>query len=335
MPSIVLQPAGNGAAASHYATTIASPAEISGARLAALTQAQRQELEAVYPGTPLRVAIWGVTATSASRWDRMAPGDFAFFARANHLFSGGTVTNKFRNPRLANLLWGDQKGPDGSSETWEYMYTLDHLRPFNISYPEMNRLAGYELNNIVRGFSVLDEERSALFFDTYALPDSSLAVQSPPVPDPPFQFDPNAETDRWVLTRQRLEQEALRQHLGLSGGGFQNCDLCGEVFPPSLLVAGHIKKRAACSDEERNDRQNIAMRCCLLGCDSLYEDGRIYVDSAGEIHVNPRKGSTPPVTRHLELFAGRQCAAFRPETQAYFQWHRENKASAAQPWPAP
>ncbi|MGA7361931.1 MAG: hypothetical protein WBZ07_03115 [Candidatus Dormiibacterota bacterium] len=240
------------------------------------------------------------------------------------------MTSTLRSSRLASLLWGQTEGTEGTTETWEYMYSLAVVRPFHVRYEEMNRLAGYEPKNIVREFNVLDPDQSAPFFEAYSLTDPSLAVEPPPVQEPPAPFDPNAETDRTVLSRQRLEQSFLRQILGLEAGGSQRCDLCGMSYPVTLLVAAHIKKRAACSDQERNDRRNVVMRCCSFGCDAVYERGLIYVDPGGTVRISGRPGATSDLLERFRLFAGRRCSAFRPETTQYFDWHRTNVANLAE-----
>lgn len=71
MPSVVLQPAGSAAAAGHYAMTIDPPAEMTPERLDALTAPQRRELEALYPGAPMRVPLWGVTEHQRPKWERI------------------------------------------------------------------------------------------------------------------------------------------------------------------------------------------------------------------------------------------------------------------------
>jgi hypothetical protein len=86
------------------------------------------------------------------------------------------------------------------------------LRGFDVPYPEMNRVLGYAAKNIVQGFTVLDEARSAALFSYLDL-DSDL--HPPVVTSAEFQaataFD--GETERQVLRSQRLEQAYLRRRL--------------------------------------------------------------------------------------------------------------------------
>ena len=49
--------------------------------------------------------------------------------------------------------------------------------------------------------------------------------------------------------------------------------------------AAHIKKRAACADQEARNLDHIAMLACLFGCDALFEAGYIAVNAAGSIII--------------------------------------------------
>ncbi len=60
------------------------------------------------------------------------------------------------------------------------------------------------------------------------------------------------DTDGLSTSTIRNEQSALRRHL-LRGRMVAPCSLCQAELPARLLVAGHIKPRAFCSEEERKD----------------------------------------------------------------------------------
>ena len=101
------------------------------------------------------------------------------------------------------------------------------------------------------------------------------------------------------------------------------CALCGDVYPVGLLVAAHIKKRAACTDLERRDLDNIAIPACALGCDALYEAGYLTVDRSG--HIIAAAGPHPrAVAQRLDQLARRRINAHTPATEPYFRWHRDN-----------
>ncbi|MDQ2588449.1 hypothetical protein [Saccharothrix yanglingensis] len=141
---------------------------------------------------------------------------------------------------------------------------------------------------------------------------------------PAEPLDPAARNfgvlDGTTRAKYRREQGYLRGLL-LRGAEVAACDLCGREFPKAYLVAAHIKKREEATDEERLDLANIAMLACSFGCDKLFELGDIAVDQDGTVLTAPSDG---PLDPHLRLLAGRVARAFRPETETYFQWHREN-----------
>jgi hypothetical protein len=85
------------------------------------------------------------------------------------------------------------------------------------------------------------------------------------------------------LTTTRREQALLRRVL-FGGELVGECILCGRAFPCSLLVAAHIKPRAACTDQERRDFRNNVAPMCLFGCDALFER-RVVVVTDGKVRV--------------------------------------------------
>ena len=60
----------------------------------------------------------------------------------------------------------------------------------------------------------------------------------------------------------------------------------------SCLVAAHIKKRAACSLEEKKDYKSIVMPMCSFGCDYLYERGYIAVSDGKIIDLKKKANNT-------------------------------------------
>lgn len=129
--------------------------------------------------------------------------------------------------------------------------------------------------------------------------------------------------DRYAIAAGRGEQAELRQRL-FGGRDEAPCALCGEVYPVDLLVAAHIKQRAACTDDECRDLDNVAMAACLLGCDALYELGYITVDATG--HIMAADGPYPGVVGgRIGRLAGRRVGLYAPATGHYFAWHREHR----------
>jgi hypothetical protein len=131
----------------------------------------------------------------------------------------------------------------------------------------------------------------------------------------------DAETDARVGAKRRLEQRRLRRLL-LDGEPSGTCALCGREFPAGLLVAAHIKRRAVCTPQERNDVRNVVMLACVFGCDALFENGYVSVDHDGTVVVSASAASLDgPVGGYLARLAGRRCPAHTPFSAEYFDWH--------------
>lgn len=128
------------------------------------------------------------------------------------------------------------------------------------------------------------------------------------------------ETDAQTIATIRREQTELRRHL-LNGRTVESCAICAEVLPTGLLVAGHIKPRNMCTEEERMDFTAIAMLVCSLGCDALFEHGYIVVDESGRVRRG-RPAETKDLERAADLLIGKGCAAHNDSTRANFQAHR-------------
>ncbi|MEF2097309.1 hypothetical protein V3595_22070 [Bacillus sp. CFBP9009] len=82
--------------------------------------------------------------------------------------------------------------------------------------------------------------------------------------------------------KQRTEQSLLKEWL-FKNKETEKCAICGRTFSCRSLVTAHKKKRANCTEEERTDPY-IVMPVCLFGCDYLYENGFIRINS-GQIHI--------------------------------------------------
>lgn len=76
--------------------------------------------------------------------------------------------------------------------------------------------------------------------------------------------------------------ESARQHL-LRQRDTAPCAIFGEVLPVRLLVAGHIKPRNRCTEQERVDFTATARLICALRCDALFEWGYIVVGADGQV----------------------------------------------------
>ncbi len=142
------------------------------------------------------------------------------------------------------------------------------------------------------------------------------------IPDSDAKNPYFAVLDGSAQVKVRKEQGLLRRLL-LGDEAQGRCALCGSLYPAGLLVAAHIKRRAICSDAERNDLENVAMLACALGCDSLYEAGYLSVNERGFVVTSPTaaKSASATLASRLNELDGRPCGAHTADSAEYFDWH--------------
>jgi hypothetical protein len=126
-------------------------------------------------------------------------------------------------------------------------------------------------------------------------------------------------TDTPRAASARVEQAALRAFL-LGGSAEVVCGLCGRVVPREFVVAGHIKPRALCTDDERWDFAATAMPFCLLGCDVIFENRYVTVTEGGLITAAKTCGS-PAVRDALAALIGERCVGFTEQRSVAFADH--------------
>lgn len=162
--------------------------------------------------------------------------------------------------------------------------------------------------------SALTHEQGSLLLEEIDLDNPSQSREALPAPA-------HGETDAATSVWGRIEQRGLRRRL-LDGRTEAECGLCGRRLPAALLVAGHIKPRAHCTNRERWDYPNVAMLACLLGCDALFEYGYIAVDDSGTI-VEGRPTSVDALANARAVLVGSPCPAFTPGRAASFKAHQQ------------
>jgi len=315
-----LQPSG-GAGKANFENTIKSPVPLEKI-IPFLNKRDIEKVSSYYQDGS--VPVWGVTPgaknINRNKWERIQVGDVALFTANMKIFASGVVTHKFRSQELALELWGWKE----EEVTWEYIYLLDEIKEHSIPVQELNEAIGYSTNKAVMGFTVLDDEKSNSFLETF---DIGSKIYNPSVSEEEYKeaalnFDPSKPLDAKGVAVRRTEQAFLRKHL------FKNkrtvtCGICSEEMPVEFLVAAHIKKRSKCSDEEKLDYENIVMPMCKFGCDDLYEKGYISVKN-GEVVLLKENGLTPFVKEYLRKVIGTQCSYWNEETSVYFDWHYNN-----------
>ncbi|GAB3547486.1 hypothetical protein GCM10027404_09660 [Arthrobacter tumbae] len=143
----------------------------------------------------------------------------------------------------------------------------------------------------------------------------------------PDEFWEGESTDAVSLGEVRQEQADLRRHL-LRGRVTAPCSICGEERPSRLLIAGHIKPRSECTEQERKDFRSVAMLVCSLGCDALFGWGYIIVNAESRV----RRGipaETKDVEAAVDLLIGKVCSAYSAHTAPNFAAHSDLHLSHA------
>jgi hypothetical protein len=125
-------------------------------------------------------------------------------------------------------------------------------------------------------------------------------------------------SDRRTQMLARTEQSKLRRLLfGDAGSG--TCAICGNAYPVSLLVAAHIKRRADCTEQERNDWKGNVAPMCVFGCDALFERGVITVKK-GKVAIG-KYALGAAVAAYTGQLSDRECAHWGDASAKYYMWH--------------
>lgn len=253
----------------------------------------------------------------------LKPGDIVFHHYRSHIRAVSRVTESWKNwrrpegyPRIH-----EDEGDDG------WLVTLQPIR----TDLELHFKRAAELIRLGPGspltvhgqpqqkyLSALMEEDGVRLLAELHLPALSAGEES--LFGRPDDW-PGGATDEISLGTVRQEQSDLRRHL-LKGRSIALCSICGELRPARLLIAGHIKPRSQCTEQECRDFRSVAMLVCSLGCDALFGWGYIYVDQEGKV----RRG-VPAETDHVrdavDLLIGKRCSAYDEITAVRFAAHAE------------
>lgn len=324
MSLVVLQPCAAQISRKHYEDTIESPVNLQ--EIATLLpQPDVDALLELYPSG--KVPLWGAKPGENNqhvpKWERMRPGDVILFAKQNEFFTLGVITHLLRNPAAATQLWGTAQTANGVTQTWECMFSIDDLRTISIPYSVINGLVDRKPNANVQEFQVLPQDKSDAVLSYLDM----LGNDHAPVPeeqeyekaveDPDF-----SQMEFRVEAVRRAEQAFLRK--SLFPGDTAHCAICSREFPVRFLVAAHIKRRSACTDDEKRDYANVVMPNCTFGCDQLFGRGLISVDGTGNFHVSPLLEYGEAAGQYLQDFVvGRSCALWgqNEATRPYFDFH--------------
>lgn len=319
MTQVILQPTSNSSARQHYFDTVENPVSISSIENF-LDQDLKHNLLRSFPNG--LIFLWGLTpgknGANINKWKKINQGDIVLFARDKKIYSSGTVVDRFQNANLAKHLWSVDK----DNQTWEYMYSVDEIKPVNISTIEFNKIVGYKDKNYIQGVVVMDLEKSQKVLDELDLwSERHLLTEENELLEEAFK-EIDGELQKKVETWQRAEQGHARDRL-LKGRQIAECLLCGRSTSKDFLVAGHIKRRAACTDEEKRDLDNVVMLCCKFGCDEMYERGFLGVEKDGKILI-----SSQLIDKTSQSYAEnvvKKQVNIKENQIKYFEWHLEHR----------
>lgn len=205
---VILQPAGNKGGREHYVDTIENTVNLEKFQSLIDAKVYSQLIESHPTGF---AAIWGVVPGNSSgnfnKWQRISRGDLVLFAADKRVQSYGLVAEKFQSKTFAEALWG--LSPE--NQTWEYMYTLTDVKKIDLSYEEFNEVVGYKSNNVIQGFTVMDELKSGKFLDYLAATDISVkrAIPSAKMSKDSFGEIPEYPEGSSFSTREELRLAGL------------------------------------------------------------------------------------------------------------------------------
>ncbi len=312
--AVILQPCANKDAREHYVDTIENTKSLSSISRF-LSDKELNDLKEIYPQG--QVAIWGVTPSQSTKWERIQAGDVTLLAKEGAVFASAVTTYKIHNHALASKLWGfDNKG-----NTWEYIYFLSEVKNQHIPYKELNKVIPYKENFVIQGFQILDEEKSVNVLSAFDLESETFYPEY--TANEVFSEIDNLndldDLDTHSKSKGRKEQAAIRRLL------FKNkptgtCCICNKEYPVKFLWAAHIKKRAKCSLNEKKDLENIAAPMCKFGCDELYEKGYIGVKDGSVIQIKDNE-LTDNLQLYIDSVVDNNCSSWNNNTKHYFDWH--------------
>ncbi len=128
-----------------------------------------------------------------------------------------------------------------------------------------------------------------------------------------------SETDKEILTKQRIGQGYFRQKLIERDGG---CLICG-LRNKNLLLASHIKPWSECDSKEEKLNPNNGLLLCAIH-DKLFDKGLITFDEQGHIIISQ---SVSPQDQKILGIDEDFSLNMNEEMKSYMKWHKEDSFS--------
>lgn len=263
-----------------------------------------------------KLHVWGLSPSFTQKaWLAMEPNDVVIFNCKGVVTVASRFTHRTHNRQLALQLWGLKDSAKGT--TWEHVYFVSDVRHVSIPYPDVLRCAEKKPVMSFYRFGANDSTEilsryEELLFDVVGVPVSLEKART--------EINLQMETDGAGFRATRNEHHFIVRHLfkGLPVG---KCCICLNEYPRNMLVAAHIKKRAACDKKEKLDIENIAAPMCRMGCDPLFEFGYISVRE-GVVVKHPSIEASDAILQYIDSVSGNAVPAWNTKTRRYFDWHR-------------
>ncbi|QDY79019.1 hypothetical protein [Streptomyces qinzhouensis] len=134
----------------HYAHSVEAGIDLTVPEYGTLLGSEAEALRALF--SQRRAQFWGSTRVASTGHsknkaiDTMSPGDEVLFLYKRIAFARAKVVLVFRNPALAEKVWGlDPKG-----KLWEYMYAVDDVEELAVPVPELTKAIGWKKKKFVQ-----------------------------------------------------------------------------------------------------------------------------------------------------------------------------------------
>lgn len=173
MNNLVLQPKASRLAQDHFTNTV-----INGIKkedvYAVIDDRNISQIERLNLGDRFR--IWGVMDNNTSKFEKLQKDDLVLFTANNLVEAYRKIAYTFSSLSLARYLWGQDK-----FETWSNIYLIkDFHLASNIPIKTVNKALGYQENNTIQGFTVIDNKTKInSFLRNFHYSNGTISIKDP------------------------------------------------------------------------------------------------------------------------------------------------------------
>ena len=265
------------------------------------------------------IHLWGVpnghNGQNLKEWNKTQIGDNCFFYRNKKYFSKSQVISKLEDENIALRLWKK----DHNRDIWKNLFILEPSSIISISNYRFNKSIKKK-NTPLNSFKVQNIKKAELLKQIGILNiKSSKDLDRDHYQQSLNQLDQvdGLKSDAKI----RLEQNIFSKYL-FNEKSKSKCAICSKVYPNSIMVAGHIKKRSLSNELEKRNL-NIIMPICKIGCDDLFERGYIYLDSKGYVTLNKEKEVSADLKEYLKTIVNEKSWYFNKDNAQFYEQHRK------------